>query len=569
MALTKAHNRMIAGASVDVRDFGAVADGTTDDSAAIQSAIDYANANQISTVRAIGDFALTSGIIIKEGVTLFGGENPPNPRYRNGTGWEQLDTGSVINVKFGSGLSADNFANAALTMYDNSGVRGFAFIYPDQDMTATTPTTYPPTVTVAPTHNGITVSDCAFVNSYSAVDARRDHALLRVLNCKGYPIRWGIRLGSMTDNDYVEGVHFQPLQAYRGSVDATNSLVGYISENATAIDLGRVSWSVLSSVFAYGYNQGIRMYYQAADTDVTNPGGVETLHVNNCGFDSCYFGLYATHVPQAGTTHFGVHVENTFFAPTDPYNAARVQSRGIYWDMDAATAGDSALTVNTCRFWGADDVVIECINSRGINITDSTFFQWGQNAATSCILLKGVNNSNITNCIFDCQAVVNNVGITLNNDCTHTVISNNSFYDHRNEAIKVAASSNVRYLISNNTFDASSGTPDPIADTAQDANSLIHSNISENLGITVSTVTSSVLQIPVQGEFVVYTGTTGFNDISNKKAGRRLTIKFDDAATVTDGTALKMAGNFTSTADDTLTLVCDGTAWFEVSRSVN
>jgi polygalacturonase len=46
MALTKAHNRMIAGASVDVRDFGAVADGTTDDSAAIQAAIDYARANQ-------------------------------------------------------------------------------------------------------------------------------------------------------------------------------------------------------------------------------------------------------------------------------------------------------------------------------------------------------------------------------------------------------------------------------------------------------------------------------------------------------------------------------------------
>jgi hypothetical protein len=39
MALTKAHNRMIAGSSANVDDFGAVGDGVADDSAAIQAAI--------------------------------------------------------------------------------------------------------------------------------------------------------------------------------------------------------------------------------------------------------------------------------------------------------------------------------------------------------------------------------------------------------------------------------------------------------------------------------------------------------------------------------------------------
>ena len=40
MALTKANNRMIDGAPANVRDFGAVGDGTTDDTAAIQAALD-------------------------------------------------------------------------------------------------------------------------------------------------------------------------------------------------------------------------------------------------------------------------------------------------------------------------------------------------------------------------------------------------------------------------------------------------------------------------------------------------------------------------------------------------
>lgn len=42
MALTKAHFRMIDGTQLNVRDFGAVADGVTDDSAAVQAAFDAA-----------------------------------------------------------------------------------------------------------------------------------------------------------------------------------------------------------------------------------------------------------------------------------------------------------------------------------------------------------------------------------------------------------------------------------------------------------------------------------------------------------------------------------------------
>lgn len=47
MALTKAHNRMIAGAPVTPAMFGAVGDGSTDDIVAIQAAWDFASANSV------------------------------------------------------------------------------------------------------------------------------------------------------------------------------------------------------------------------------------------------------------------------------------------------------------------------------------------------------------------------------------------------------------------------------------------------------------------------------------------------------------------------------------------
>lgn len=62
MALTKAHNRMIAGASVDVKDFGAVGDGVTDDTASIQAAINFVVTTQ-------GKLIIPEGVFNHTGLT--------------------------------------------------------------------------------------------------------------------------------------------------------------------------------------------------------------------------------------------------------------------------------------------------------------------------------------------------------------------------------------------------------------------------------------------------------------------------------------------------------------------
>lgn len=95
-------------------------------------------------------------------------------------------------------------------------------------------------------------------------------------------------------------------------------------------------------------------------------------------------------------------------------------------------------------------------------------------------------------------------------------------------------------------------------------------NITCLLGGGASVASAAALPLPT-GRIFHVTGTTGITSITstNFQSGAIITLIFDGALTVTDGSNLKLAGNFTTTADDTLTLGYDGTNWFEICRSVN
>lgn len=88
------------------------------------------------------------------------------------------------------------------------------------------------------------------------------------------------------------------------------------------------------------------------------------------------------------------------------------------------------------------------------------------------------------------------------------------------------------------------------------------------------------LTLGTDGNVFHITGTTTINAIitANWQAGSIVTFIFDASVTVKNNTAggagtavmhLAAAGDLSATANDTLTLVYDGTAWYEVCRSVN
>lgn len=80
---------------------------------------------------------------------------------------------------------------------------------------------------------------------------------------------------------------------------------------------------------------------------------------------------------------------------------------------------------------------------------------------------------------------------------------------------------------------------------------------------------AATVALPAVGEVIGIFGNTTITNITNSICGRRVTLIFSSSLTVTDGSNLKLAGNLAAAPSTTLTLVGDGTNWYEVSRSVN
>jgi hypothetical protein len=89
---------------------------------------------------------------------------------------------------------------------------------------------------------------------------------------------------------------------------------------------------------------------------------------------------------------------------------------------------------------------------------------------------------------------------------------------------------------------------------------------------TVGANVASATALPaVTGTYFHVTGTTTVTSMTTTGAvaGQIYTLRFDDILTFTKGNNMKLASTMTTSADDTISLLFDGTNFIEVARSVN
>ena len=360
-------------ARVSVLDHGAKADGRTDDTAAIQKALNAA-ANDRGGVVEIprGLYRVDGHLLIPPGVCLSGEWQAPH--HAN------TEHGTVI---LATGSAGKEDGPALINLQQSSAVKGITVFYPDQDPTAVKP--YPWTIQGTGMHGSVV--DVTLVNPYKGIDfGTHKNELHYIRNVFGCPLKVGIYVNRTTDIGRIENVHFNPHAWGRCSFNAKASsdagwkaLCRYLEENLEGFRIGQTDWEYMTGCFVILAKTGLHF--------VKTENGEPNVVLTQCGSD---IGPIAVQV-DASQAHAGIAFTNCQFMATariGPENRGPVKFNNCgFWPIpktgsQAILAGKGTTVFQGCHFagWATDGSDAPCIDVQGgaALIQSCDFFKTGK-----------------------------------------------------------------------------------------------------------------------------------------------------------------------------------------------
>jgi hypothetical protein len=349
------------GMAVNVRDFGATADGKTDDTAAFESALKQVHSGNIKTVFVpFGRYLIKGNLNVPENVCLQGCSQAP---ARN------ANDGSVLLATAGAG---DKDGAPFITLHANASLRGITIFYPEQKMT-NPPVPYP--WTIRGSGDNISLLDVLLVNPYQAVDFGTTPAGRHFISgLYGQPLFRGLFIDQCFDVGRIENVHFW---SFWGGWEGP--LYEFMRKEAIAFVLARTDWEFLSNCFCIGYHIGYQF------TQFKNGPG--NCLLTQCGSD---IGPTAVRV-ESSQSHAGISfVNGQFMSGIEVVdgNSGPVKFTACgFWgipttDHHALLNGTGQVTFNSCHFigWGQKDLKAPAIHAKrgGVTISNCDFMDLGK-----------------------------------------------------------------------------------------------------------------------------------------------------------------------------------------------
>jgi len=220
-------------------------------------------------------------------------------------------------------------------------------------------------------------------------------------------------------------------------------------------------------------------------------------------------------------------------------------------------------------------------NKRGILIQGGTGNTISGNFVDSTdthgIYMSGtcIDTSIIGNVVIDAgktNTTVDQNGIYDNATSTRTFISGNRCFSqdttHQKFGIAVSTNATDAMVIGNDCSKNTSTTDGMELQVGATRTVVINNRIGNTALVAVASATT--INLPLDSDTISVTGATGpITTITAMQPGKIATLIFASTPTVDELGNIKLSASFTASADDVLVLACDGTNWFEVSRSVN
>lgn len=517
--------------------------GATDATIAIQTALD-AGAGGVVWIPP-GLYTISAKITVPKG-TLFLG--PGSCDY-----FRPLLSGAVLQVTHTSDIAV-SLARGAI--FD-----GINMYWPNQ-VTTSSPVVYDwaikldnsDTAVSGGSNAGCVIRNAMLINAYNGIDLGGDntdsspvHGSELIDNVKMYAINTGIRSAATFVEWNLRNFTFSP-QFWQASVGTAIRQYAMTNGNA-AIEIVGAQGFQSANITLFGHARGIYVHSTTGIGTVNK--SITFFKVSNSIIDGC-----RTCIEVAGDVGIsGGTITGNTLASNDAYNTGFDTGKCIYLN-DSQQPNNLVISGNEFSGTSGSHVVIEAPTSTAFNKIAVT----GNNMLNANRLNAAGTFYNISADDTRLSLVVSGNVISNANDSTVTnfniasarnlVVTGNTCLDNASTPIVVGTIS-TRNLISNNAWEGVvGGTYTSMASTA------------------VASAATLTLPATDQPVFVV-TGTTGITTITPSWRDRVVTLRFNGSLTVTDGSNLVLSGNFTTAANDTLTLTCDGTNWYEIGRSVN
>ena len=380
---------------VEAQQFGARGDGKTDDTKALQAALDAAVTKGPVCVLPPGHYRLDGSLMVPPGVTLCGASG--------GVPHSEHPIGAVL-LAYGGRGKVDG--EPLITLKPNAVVRNLTIHYPEQSLPDVVP--YPWTIRI----DGelCQVLDLTLTNPYQAIDAgSKWNELHLIRNIFACPLKLGIYIDQCTDIGRIENVHFNPNFWTRMALKPAfpgGDIKAYLEKTLIGFKIGQTDWQFITNCFVIFPLIGFHF-----DDFGHGPGNAV---LTQSGSDIC---PVAVRIDRS-QPHAGVQIANGQFMSTleiGPKNRGPVKLANCGFWGTAATRehvrheGDSSLVLTACHFTGWDhgkkgDACITAANGR-LMVNGCDFMDGGQHPIR---LEKGVKAASIFGCAFRTATPVEN-----------------------------------------------------------------------------------------------------------------------------------------------------------------
>ena len=378
-------------ATWNVMDFGAVADGATDNTAAFQKALDEAAQARGGVVLVpTGRYSFAGRLTVPMEVVLRGvyAYSPAHTGIRNRSA-EKPEYGSVLLPR---GNAGNEGGLPFILLQSNASLQGVCIYYPDQKPEGPVPTPYP--YAVAMRGNNPAIIDVELLNPYNAIDASQNQRAL-IRNVHGQPLHIGIFVDAIYDIGRIENVHWNPWWSMQ------KDLFEWQKSNGVAFIFGKSDWHYVLNTFCFGYNVGYKFIETKAGPTNGNFLGI--------GADDC-----RTSVLIEQSAPMGLLITNGEFVSIDGPDPTMVRVAGT---------NTGTVRFSNCAFWGPCNRVADIDGKGTIGFGDCTFVNWSYHKE-DCYAIEAMGGSVL---VRGCEFKEDKKQIYLGEKIDRAIITDNLF----------------------------------------------------------------------------------------------------------------------------------------------